>query len=193
MHADTEAYEVTELVQRSSSGDHDALGILMHRYGRLVITAARRGGVSAIEAEDVAQETWLSFLVHAADIRDPARLASWLWTTSGRFAMRRSRCARRTVPTPDVDPGDRRGADDVEDLAARGALADERRAAVRDAIGSVPVSQRELLDLLLAEESPCYRDISLATGRPIGSIGPTRRRLLDKLRTHPRLVALYAA
>jgi RNA polymerase sigma factor (sigma-70 family) len=193
MHADTEARELTELVHRWSSGDQDALEVLMLRYGRLVVTAARRGGVSAVEAEDVAQETWLSFLIHAGDIRDPARLASWLWTTSARFAMRRSRCARRTVPTADVEPSDHRAGDDVEDLAARSALRDERRAAVQDAIGSVPVSQRELLDLLLAEDSPCYRDISRATGRPIGSIGPTRRRLLDKLRTHPRLIALYAA
>ena len=36
--------------------------------------------------------------------------------------------------------------------------------------------------MLFADEPPSYAEISASLAVPIGSIGPTRRRLLDKLR-----------
>jgi hypothetical protein len=38
-----------------------------------------------------------------------------------------------------------------------------------------------------------YAEISARLGIPIGSIGPTRRRCLDKLRRHPAIAALISA
>jgi hypothetical protein len=38
-----------------------------------------------------------------------------------------------------------------------------------------------------------YTEISARMGIPIGSIGPTRRRCLDKIRRHPAIVALINA
>jgi DNA-directed RNA polymerase specialized sigma24 family protein len=35
-----------------------------------------------------------------------------------------------------------------------------------------------------------YAEISARLGIPVGSIGPNRRRCLDKLRHHPAIVAL---
>jgi DNA-directed RNA polymerase specialized sigma24 family protein len=35
-----------------------------------------------------------------------------------------------------------------------------------------------------------YAEISARLGIPMGSIGPTRRRCLDKLRRHPAIAAL---
>ena len=38
-----------------------------------------------------------------------------------------------------------------------------------------------------------YAEISARLGIPVGSIGPTRRRCLDKLRRHPAIAGLSAA
>jgi DNA-directed RNA polymerase specialized sigma24 family protein len=52
-----------------------------------------------------------------------------------------------------------------------------------------PGGQR--LVLLLMEDPPVpYAEISARLGIPAGSIGPTRRRCLDKLRDHPAIAAL---
>jgi DNA-directed RNA polymerase specialized sigma24 family protein len=42
--------------------------------------------------------------------------------------------------------------------------------------------QRQLIGMLFADPTPSYAEISASLGMPIGSIGPTRCRLLDKLR-----------
>jgi len=38
-----------------------------------------------------------------------------------------------------------------------------------------------------------YAEISARLGIPVGSIGPTRSRCLDKLRSHPAIAALIDA
>jgi len=38
-----------------------------------------------------------------------------------------------------------------------------------------------------------YAEISTRLGIPVGSIGPIRRRCLDKLRHHPAIAALISA
>jgi DNA-directed RNA polymerase specialized sigma24 family protein len=58
----------------------------------------------------------------------------------------------------------------------------ERDAALRDAFGTLSPRCRELLRLMLLDPAPCYEEISAALGMPVGSIGPTRGRCLEKLR-----------
>jgi DNA-directed RNA polymerase specialized sigma24 family protein len=38
-----------------------------------------------------------------------------------------------------------------------------------------------------------YAEISVRLGIPVGSIGPTRSRYLDKIRRHPAIAALIGA
>ena len=42
--------------------------------------------------------------------------------------------------------------------------------------------QRQLITMLFADPPPSYAEISASLAVPVGSIGPTRCRLLDKLR-----------
>jgi hypothetical protein len=44
--------------------------------------------------------------------------------------------------------------------------------------------------MLAAVSSPSYEEIGAALGMPVGAIGPTRARCLDKLRRSPELAAL---
>ena len=45
-------------------------------------------------------------------------------------------------------------------------------------------SCQRLLRLLAADPAPSYREVAAVLDMPIGSIGPTRSRCLDHLRTH---------
>ena len=42
----------------------------------------------------------------------------------------------------------------------------------------------------MAERPPSYEEVSGALGMPIGAIGPTRQRCLDRLRRDPRVAEL---
>jgi DNA-directed RNA polymerase specialized sigma24 family protein len=72
-------------------------------------------------------------------------------------------------------------------------LAAERRAAVQVAVTSLPARDRTLLGLLYQEERPSYSEVGRALRIPIGSIGPTRGRVLERLRRGEHLAPLVAA
>ena len=45
--------------------------------------------------------------------------------------------------------------------------------------------------LLSADDRPDYRTVSRMVDRPVGSIGPTRQRALERLRRQPALARSY--
>jgi DNA-directed RNA polymerase specialized sigma24 family protein len=61
-------------------------------------------------------------------------------------------------------------------------LADESAQAVRAALARLPGRWQRLLELLMADPPASYTEISDQLGLPVGSIGPTRRRCLERLR-----------
>ena len=77
---------------------------------------ARAQGLSAAQAEDVVQNTWLSLVQHAAGISDPQGVLKWLLTTTRREAWAVSKKSRREDVREDIGdalhemPDDRRRA-----------------------------------------------------------------------------------
>jgi DNA-directed RNA polymerase specialized sigma24 family protein len=69
------------------------------------------------------------------------------------------------------------------------ALCEEQYRALRMGFAQLPPRCRDLLSMLLGEPPVSYRDIEAQTGMRIGSIGPTQRRCLDKLRATPAVAA----
>jgi DNA-directed RNA polymerase specialized sigma24 family protein len=65
----------------------------------------------------------------------------------------------------------------------------DRRRTVHNALRELTEPQRRLIAMLFADPAPSYSEISARLAVPIGSIGPTRCRLLDKLR---RALSEYA-
>ena len=51
---------------------------------------------------------------------------------------------------------------------------------------------KTLLRLLIADEEPSYEEVGAALGMPVGAIGPTRMRCLDKLRRTTEIAKLEA-
>ena len=63
-----------------------------------------------------------------------------------------------------------------------GMLSKERNEALWDAFAVLPESSQKLLTLLMVDPPMSYQDISTTLDMPIGSIGPTRARILAVLR-----------
>jgi len=61
------------------------------------------------------------------------------------------------------------------------------------AFAELPPACRRLLLLLLHDPPLPYAEIGEKMGRPVGSIGPSRARCLDKLRRHPAVHGLIGA
>ena len=72
-------------------------------------------------------------------------------------------------------------------------LAAERHAALRGALNGLTPFCQQLIALLTEDPPVPYVEISARLGIPVGSIGPSRRRCLDKLRRDPAIAALISA
>ena len=181
------------LVERFRSGDKTALLELMDDYRGLVRAAARRFLHSRDDVEDVVQDTWLKFVTHADTIRSPERIAGWLWTTATNDARRAARRASRISLTDEENVLNAAGG--VEDSAETEATreVDATCRAVRAALATIDEKDRRLIELLMADDAPAYAEISKVVGRPVGSIGPTRQRILARLARVPEIRKLAAA
>jgi DNA-directed RNA polymerase specialized sigma24 family protein len=71
-------------------------------------------------------------------------------------------------------------------------LVAEQQAALRDAFSRLPPSCQQLLTLLMADPPVPYAEISARLGISPGSIGPNRRRCLDRLARDPAVAALIS-
>jgi RNA polymerase sigma factor (sigma-70 family) len=180
--SDSDDSPIAALVAAAAVGDGSAWNELVDRYAPLLVSVVRGFRLGAAETEDVAQTVWLRLVEHLHSLREPEALPMWIITIARREAIRYLTVARRVSPYDPLEPSavsqlpdDAKEPD--EDLARA-----ERRDALLSALAELPSRQRELL-LLLVEDPPLsYAEISDRTGIPIGSIGPTRGRAVDRLR-----------
>jgi RNA polymerase sigma factor (sigma-70 family) len=182
--------QVADLVIRASGGDRQAWDALVERYAPLVWSICRRHRLNSADAENVGQTVWLHLIEHLDSLRDPAALPGWLTTTTRRECSRAQRAAGRlsgTGQVPETMPDEQAPTAEDELLAA------ERGAALREAFARLPAAGRQLLGLLIADPPVPYAEISARLGIPVGSIGPYRRRYLDKLRRDPAIARLINA
>jgi len=160
---------LNEMVTAANEGDQAAWSELVARFRGRVIRVARAHGLDAHQADDVAQETWLRLYRSIDTVRDPFSLGAWIETTARRESLRALVGRRREELTGDDVGVDRPALDDGDD-----GVLDDRKAALARGLRQLNRRQRALMELLLAEPSPSYADVSLRIGIPIGSIGPTR-------------------
>lgn len=172
---------VVRLVGRALDGDKSAWDELVERYAPLVWSICRRHRLSKADSEDVGQSVWLRLVENLPGLREPAALPGWVATTTQRECLRLLRLGRRTEP---VDPlaNSKDLADEGRAAVDEDLLLQERRHAVRSAFAELSERCRRLLSLLVEDPPKPYGEISAAMVMPIGSIGPTRTRCLDKLR-----------
>ena len=182
----------TDLVTRARNGDKQAWDALVEQYIPLIWSICRRHRLGDADAEDVGQSVWLLLVEQLDRIRDPAALPGWLATVTRHECLRIVRGARGPLAAGYV-----LDAEILPDEQARTAeqelLAAERHAALREAFLDLPPCDQRLMALLIEDPPVSYAEISARLGIPLGSIGPTRCRCLDKLRRHPAIAALIDA
>jgi RNA polymerase sigma factor (sigma-70 family) len=176
-----------DLVTAALAGDKASWEMLVQRYSGLVWSVARGYRLSAADAADVFQTTWLRLAEHLGRISNRSQVGAWLATTARHEALRVARGAGRMVPADDATMAALGHVDDYSPeraaLDAEQARLDaDRAAAVWRAFGRLPDRCRELLRILIASPPPSYAEVAAALDMPVGSIGPTRARCLRRLR-----------
>lgn len=167
-------------VRAAAEGDAAAWHDLVARYNNLVWSVARSFGLGTADAADVVQTTWLRLVERLHTIRDPERVGSWLATTARRECLQVLRRSSRQLPTEDEQQLEPRDPDD--DPVDEAVLLSERDRALWQAVDTLPERCRRLLRVLMADPPPSYEEVAAALDMPVGSIGPTRARCLERLR-----------
>jgi RNA polymerase sigma factor (sigma-70 family) len=171
------------LVTAAAEGDEASWDALVDAFTGMLWAIARSYRLDTADAGDAVQTTWLRLVENLGRIEDPRRLPGWLATTVRRECLRILRRSGRET-TGGQDWSDVLVADTPPlDTAL---LADERDAALWQALHALGRRCQELLRVLMATPTPSYAAVSAALGMPVGSIGPSRGRCLDQLR---RIVA----
>jgi RNA polymerase sigma factor (sigma-70 family) len=170
--------DVSACVVRSAAGDQDAWDQLVARFTPLLWAVARGHRLGDSDAADAVQGTWLRLVENLQRIREPERVGAWLATTCRRECLTTLRRTGREKPL-DLDR--------VVELPAQGGDIDaellrrERNEALWSVFEGLSDPCRQLLRVLMADPPPSYDEVSAALGMPIGSIGPTRGRCLQRL------------
>jgi RNA polymerase sigma factor (sigma-70 family) len=183
--AGTDGAQLAHMLVRARAGDQAAIGEIIERCTPMLRALARRYVANPAEVDDVLQDVWLTFVQNLDRIHEPAATRGWLVRVLTHTAWRAQRCSARAVPTADV--GERAAVHDTEDAALRRVWCDELRERLTPALRALRPADRRLVVLLASERQPDYRTVSRLVRRPVGSIGPTRQRALERLRRQPSL------
>ncbi len=176
-----------DLVARCRAGDTAAWRLLVERYQRLVHAIVRRTGLDEHHAADVFQTVFSRLLEHLPRLTQPERLQAWIVTTAKREALRTRELARRNVS---LTPEDDEAPSLAEALADEAPLAEEALSdlqqlhRLQQGLQRLDDRCRALLALVFRDDDEAlpYTEVGERLGLPVGSIGPTRSRCLDKLR-----------
>lgn len=177
------------LVARCRAGDATAWALLVRRYQRLVYAVVLRGGLDEHAAADVFQTVFSRLVQHLPRLAQPDRLQAWIVTTAKREVLRARALGQRTRSlTRDDDDGDSPGLEDTladDAPLAEQALSDlQQLHRLRLGLDRLDARCRDLLQLVFQDDDERlpYDEVGRRLGMPVGSIGPTRARCLDKLR-----------
>ncbi|HEX8871030.1 MAG TPA: sigma-70 family RNA polymerase sigma factor [Lentzea sp.] len=171
-----DAMSMNILVGRAVQGDESAWNTIVRSYTPLVRSICRRYGLSPADSDDAVARVWMHLLADIGRIREPAALPGWLGTTTRRECHAVWRAARDTTLDDDEIVHSALPAADA------GLLAEEQRIVLREAVSSLTEQERTLLSMLFSDPPVGYEEISAKLGMKRGSIGPTRQRILRRLR-----------
>ena len=178
--------ELVMIVAAAQAGDDAAWTALVRRLEPPLRRVARGYRLTPAQVEDVLQTTWTRAFVGIQRLREPGCIVSWLITTTRREALKalQGHVSEHLSADPELGehPDPREPVDEL--------MAAESRAILASAVSRLPERQRRLMELLMSDPEIEYREISAATGMPVGSIGPTRARCLERLAGDPSLCAL---
>jgi RNA polymerase sigma factor (sigma-70 family) len=187
---------LTDLVKAAAAGDASSWDSIVARFSPLVLSVTARYRLADADVADVSQTLWLRLVQNLRGLREPQALPGWIVTTTRNECLRVLNFRQRltTYDPLTESPGDRGDYRHVTQIdLAEDLLRAERHEALLLAFAELSDRDRELLLLLLADPPMSYAQISESLGMPVGAIGPTRARALERLRRSPALAALRNA
>ena len=176
-----------ELVERARRGDSGAFGELVDRHRAAVYRAARAALGSPADAEDAAQEAFLTAYRRLNGFRGDASFKTWLLTITWHQAINQRRhlrrWLRRMAPTPEDHENGRAATADrsPEDQVVDGELR-------RGIAGEIQALSPKLRDALLLAQAGdyTYDEIGAMLKVPVGTIkwrvSEARRLVKQRLR-----------
>jgi RNA polymerase sigma-70 factor (ECF subfamily) len=172
------------LVRCVCNGDVRAFEALYDRYCRLVYSIALRALNDPTTAEDVVQEAFFRLWERAAQF-DGSRgpFVAWLIGVARNRAIdeRRRHSRRLRLEAPGMVEQDLLADNESTDPCLAGVIS-EQRAAVRDALGALPVEQRFVLELAYFQ-GLTQQEIANALGHPLGTVKTRIRLGMRKVRS----------
>lgn len=165
------------LVQGCLRGDEEAWVEVWEKYGPLVKSVSRRVGCDAEESRDVVQRVALVALQNLGSLKNPEKLGGWL---AGVARLQSLEVIRKRRPAEEPFDGFQAS---VEARVDEELIRDQELALLHLAFGQLEDRCRRILHRLeLKEPADSYRDVAAAEGLSETSIGPIRRRCMQRLR-----------
>lgn len=171
------------------NGDEQAWRQLIERLKNVVWKTVNSFSMNSKNSEDAYAATVLRLAENLGRIRDPERLPGWMATTARNESLALIRSRRREVLVDQIPEADTFGAGDHSQRI----VLDELHEMIAQSFAGLSQKCQQLLRLLNSDPPMPYRDVAEFLGMPIGSIGLTRRRCLDKLRMQEPFKAYEAA
>lgn len=168
-----------DLVAKARAGSAPAFGRLVDQNQQAVRAFLRRVCSDHAEADDLAQETFLTAWSTFERLREGVRFRTWLCGIAWRKARTHQRGRARSASR------DRQWLDTRDTIAAAGG---EDRAAVARAMAELPLEQRGAVALCLAGDWS-HAEAAEALGVPLGTVKSHvtrgRAKLLELLGAEP--------
>ena len=184
---------LSSLVAGAIDGHAAAWSALVERLQRVVWKSVNMMTFDHEVRDDAFAATWLRLAERLETIREPEKLPGWLTTTACNEVRQilRQRNRQQSMLGGDWAGNSTNGFGDLLDTIAgddgdhaKGMLLDESRRDVRAAFGRLDAQCREIITVLVLADPPVpYDEASEQLGRPVGSLGPSRRRCLQKMKS----------
>jgi RNA polymerase sigma-70 factor (ECF subfamily) len=176
-----EAINERAAVDAVLAGDREAFRVLVERESATVIRACHRILGDRHEAEDAAQEAFVTAFRSLAGWRGDGPFGAWITRIAVRIALRRAQRRRDVTWIDPTNPSSRTERSGGPDPAIT-TLRAERAEGVRSAVSRLDEPYREVIALRFFAELS-LEEIATQTGRPLGTVKTHLRRGLLRLRT----------
>jgi len=166
------------LAARAADGDERAFAVLVRRHSGYLIGFATRLLGSRADADDCVQEALIVAWRRLPELREPARVRSWLSTIVARKATDRLRSARPLTPIEDAEP------EALQPTPDESAVASSQLDTLRRVLDDLPVEQRTVW--LLREVSgygydEIARELGVSATAVRGRLARARATIYDRM------------
>jgi RNA polymerase sigma factor (sigma-70 family) len=186
---DSPTHADADLIVRCLEQDAAAWETLLWRYQRLVASITYKYGLTPEDSADVLQSVFMTLYQQLDTLRAQDKLSSWIITIAVRECWK-LRHRGKSVLSSSISLDDPDNHETAQQLTDEQPLPDtillelERQHTLRRAVTDLAEPCRTLLtELFYRDEPQPYAELSLQLAMPVASIGPTRARCLNKLKS----------